>query len=153
MRGDTSRSAACTNPGISFAGCWPVKIIDRRRAGGLRLRLRRFDLRRLAADDQHARIGPRLRDDRRGVDQHVDALIGLERSGVERERRVGRECPTPRGSRAAIAIGGSSTSPPITFSISSDRSRDAHLGDRVLQLLADRDHDVRTCAPSGLRPT
>ena len=65
MRGDTSRSAACTKPGISFAGCWPVKTITLAAPAAAALRLRRFDLRRLAADHQHARIRPRLRDDRR----------------------------------------------------------------------------------------
>src|SRR5918992_488332 len=29
MRGDTRMSEACTNAGISRAGCWPVKIMTR----------------------------------------------------------------------------------------------------------------------------
>ncbi len=74
--------------------------------GGVRLRLRRLDLRRLAADHEHAGIRPAARDDRDGVDQHLDALVRLERPGVKRQRRTRVRHPTRRAIPAASASAG-----------------------------------------------
>ena len=64
-----------------------------RNAGSLRPRLCNVDLRRLATDHEHARVGTTTRDNRGSVDQHLDALVGFERAGVKRERRFVSNTP------------------------------------------------------------
>ena len=81
-----------------------------------------LDLIGLAADDQLTRVRMRLLQPRDRFEQQLEPLIRFERAGVEQQRRVPARCPTARAARRGPAPATASTSPPITFSISTERS-------------------------------
>ena len=81
----------------------------------------------------------------------VDALIGLERPRVKRERRGRRNAPgfAHFGRRAAGWI---VDIPPHHVLDQQRPLPHPHLGDGILQLLADRDHDLRLVHHLALGP-
>ena len=137
-------SQACTNAGISRAGCCPVKTIIAAAPARSARASRGLDLRRFAADDQHARLRDACgRAAPRASISRSSALIRLERAGVEHERRRPAECSSVARISAGVSDGGILDVAAHDVLDEQRRLADTHLLDRVLQFLADGDDDVR----------
>jgi hypothetical protein len=100
-RGDTSRSAASRNDGISAAGR-SRKQRHRVDTDAARLRAGLRDLIRLAARQHETCVWPGARDDGHRLEEQIEPLVRFKRAGVQDDRRVladAERTPHARGLR------------------------------------------------------